>query len=312
MTSYQTSAIASSDEEDEYIPFSVGIIVTSSEPIEPETYLSTFDSSSHPLLDKSLWSFPIIYARCHVKSTPREYDPESLHSLVSTSHELIERGAAVIVTDTGFSSMQRDLAAQLPVPILCSAMIQVSSLKLVSNGEVGIVTLDRQLVGSWNLVAIGASPETPVIGLASDSLWRRESEYNSLSAIGPDNNSRLLSDLVRACEELIHHQNVSSIVLEEPRFAKYTKKIQERLSSVRIFDVVTAVNWLYGGLRQAGYHSINQQNNRMKDPGAGFTHAGTAPIFTRRYSRERVEDASIIADSATPIISGLSEVRISR
>lgn len=292
MTSYQTSAIASSDEEDEIVPHSVGLIICTTKPLEDydeEDPYAVREPPSHPLYDPRLWSFPVIRAQCHVTSTPREYDPDSLHALASIAMDLIDRGAVVIVTGTGFSSMQRDLSARLPVPVLTSAMIQLSSLRLVSSGGVGVVTLDRQLVSSWNLVAVGAAPDTPVIGLAANSLWRQDFDCSGEA-------SRLLYDLVEACSELISHHRVTSIVLEEPSFAVYTSRIQERLKDVRIFDVVTAVKWLYGGHRQSGA-SPNAERVANGRAASQYTSG-----FMRRHHEERVEDASIISDSSSPIV----------
>lgn len=331
MTSYQTSAIASSDEEDEIVPDSIGLIITTPPPAlstedfqaDKDRYYNDVDDDdddpyavrdelpSHPLFDQSLWSFPVIRAVCQVTSTSREYDPDSLHALASVAMDLIDRGAVVIVTGTGFSSMQRDLAAKLPVPVLCSAMVQLSSLKLVTSGGVGVVTLDRQLVSAWNLVAVGAAPDTPVIGLSPTSLWRQDFDCSGET-------SRLLYDLVEACTELVSRHQVTSIVLEEPTFAPFTARIQERLRDVRIFDVVTAVSWLYGGHRQSGMSPDRQRQLARGDRAGGGGGIGEASSsaaaavaaarrgsrngFMRRYDEERVEDASIISDTSSPIV----------
>lgn len=275
MTSYETSAIASSDDEDDIVPDSLGIIITSPTPVDYMDPYSLRDvAATHPLLDKSLWRFPVIHAHCHVTSAPREYDPDSLHSLASVAQDLADRGAVVVVTDTGFSSLQRDLASRVTVPVLCSAMVQLASLRLMSAGGVGVVTLDRQLVGSWNLVAVGAAPDTPVIGLDPGSVWRQTSD-TAVEA------SRLLYDLVEACEELIRRYKVDTIVLEEPRFASFTTKVQTRLQSVRIFDLVTAVSWLYGGHRQV---------SAAPGFGAGSSNSRSRPgrRFARRFTEEDV------------------------
>ncbi|CCG80911.1 protein of unknown function [Taphrina deformans PYCC 5710] len=297
MTSYQTSAIASSDEDDDIVPDSIGLIIISSEPLDEDPY-APLEIPSHPLYDESLWSFPVIRTQCYVTSTPREYDPDSLHTLAAVAMDLVDRGAVVIVTGTGFSSMQRDLAARLPVPVLCSPMIQLSSLRLVSTGGVGVVTLDRQLVSSWNLVAVGAAPDTPVIGLSPSSLWRQSADWTRES-------QRLLQDLIEACGELISRHQVTSIVLEEPKFAIYTARIQDRLKSVRIFDVVTAVNWLYGGHRQSGASpgKARRSGNHISHDSFGRSELGGGrAVMSHRHDEERVEDASIIGDSSSPII----------
>lgn len=290
MTSYETSAIASSDDEDDIVPDSVGIIITSLTPIDfTDPYTLRDIAATHPLLDKSLWRFPIIHAHCHVESAPREYDPDSLHTLAMTAQDLADRGAVVVVTDTGFSSMQRDLATRVTVPVLCSAMVQLASLTLTSSRAVGVVTLDRQLVGSWNLVAVGAASDTPVIGLNPSSVWRQTSD----TAV---ETSRMLYDLVEACEELIRRYKVDTIVLEEPRFATFTTKIQTRLRSARIFDLVTAVSWLYGGHKQvAAPPAAPGFSSRFT---SGSTRSGR--IRTRRLTEEDPPELPVLGGRDIP------------
>lgn len=291
MASYETSAIASSDEEDDIVADSIGIIITSSTPLESTTLTESLKVASHPLLDRSLWHAPIIYARCHVTSTPREYDPDSLHNLEMTAQDLVSRGAVVIVTDVGFSSMQRDLATRMSVPVLCSAMIQLSGLNLVTAHGVGVVTLDRQLLSSWNLVAVGASSDTPVIGLASSSLWRQQHP-------GPESASRLLYDLVEACEELIRRHCVSVIVLEDPKFAVFTGRIHARLPHIRFFDIVTGVSWLYAGHKQvvSTTSAASLSSSAMQIPGTS--------LGGRKIRHHEDQDGSSLGDAETmPVAS---------
>lgn len=297
MTSYQTSAIASSDDDDNddkngaaTIANSIGIIITSSTPLESTTLAQSLEIANHPLLDRSLWSVPIIHARCHVTSTPREYDPDSLHNLYCTATDLVDRGAVVIVTDIGFSSMQRDLAARMNVPVVCSAMIQLSALNLITaNGAVGVITLDRQFLSAWNLVAVGALPDTPVIGLPTTSIWRQNNNNRSTNSFGggDDNNNgagKFLEDLVVASKELIKHHSLSVIVLEDPKFAVYTAQLQARISGVRFFDIVTGVLWLYAG------HKRLRMSARAKSSRSAAMAIPGAAMSTPRVSGQRNHD----------------------
>lgn len=257
MTSYETSAIASSDSEEDYVEDSIGIICTTS------TSASILPAS---MGGKIRWPFRVITAAAKVLSKPREYDPDSLDTLVSVATDLVDRGASVIVTDTGFSSMQRDLASRISVPVACSAMIQLSTLRVaIADGQVGVVTLDRQLISQWNLVAVQASSETPVIGLPTRSIWRQTPCVDG----APDEDGRIrrtmLDDLIIACNELIVRHGVRAIVLEDPRFAVFTLALQERLGNgprgVKLYDIVSTVSWLYLGHRTLGHrHELDGQD----------------------------------------------------
>lgn len=191
------------------------------------------------------WPFPVIKAHAVVTSLPREYDPDSLETLVTVANELIDRGACIITTDLGFSSMQRDLTARLSVPVACSALIQLPTLR-VALGDVGVITMDRQLLSQWNLVAVSASPETPVIGLPGTSPWRR-----SNSDSDSDDDDTKLKDLFTAASELLKRHSVRAIVLEDPAFVDYTRRLQSRIGSlhpgVTIYDLPAVVKWLYHG-----------------------------------------------------------------
>ena len=231
MTSYE-SAIASSESEDERIyENALGIIRTTRNP----TILPREQGG------RIAWSCEVITASRSVTSQPREYDPESLDTLVEAAQELISRGAVVVILDNGFSSMQRDLATRLSVPVCASSMIQVASLKIVTDSHVGIVTLDRQLLSQWHLVAVNAT-DTPVIGLPVTSTWRRQPPIESQPE-SKDAESYLIADLVNASRLLITHHQVRAIVFEEPRFSIFTAQVQARLK-IPIYDLVSTANWL--------------------------------------------------------------------
>ncbi|BFZ56886.1 hypothetical protein PYCC9005_003936 [Savitreella phatthalungensis] len=274
MASYvsHTSAIATSseEEEDHIAPDSVGVVKTTSD--------------GAGLLDPAIWPHhTIISEPCSVTTLEKEYDFDSLERLVSAGEELVERGAAVVVTDCGFSSMQREVARRLRVPVVCSAMVQLASLAISVPGGAGVVTIDRQQISQWHLIQVGADPELPIIGMHLDSPWRADLPASVLtgnlqSRYDKELDARLFEELSVACDELVSRYQVGAIVLEEPKFAGMTFRLQRRLP-VRVFDVVSCVGWLH-----AGHRTLAKQSSAIASRTASLT-SGSMPASPRAASR---------------------------
>jgi hypothetical protein len=196
MTSFQASAVASSseegsDEEPHRVAHSIGIIQTTANPallpaalFERDATLGGTATGMAPGLHRRSTfasdaaieddAVRVITTYCPLQTPTREYHTDTLDCIAQAAQTLIDRGAVVIVLDTGYSALQTDLSNRFAgkVPIVATSLLQLASLRNVMP-RCGVITLDRQGISSMNLAAVLADPATPVLGMDPAGTWRQ-------------------------------------------------------------------------------------------------------------------------------------------
>lgn len=119
---------------------------------------------------------------------------------------------------------------------------------------------------------------------------------------------KLLGDLVDVCRELIKHYGVDVVVLEDPKFAVFTAEIHEKLPTIRFFDVVTGVHWLYDGYRRvsgdSNYDAASPSTKAVGIPGAASGSRQRREVEVGEDEDEREEeDSSSVEDGETTLVS---------
>lgn len=99
----------------------------------------------------------------------READPTLLAPFVEAARALVDQGAAMISTSCGFlAAYQSHLAAQVPVPVLTSSLLQCAQ-----RPSPGILTIDAASLTEPILREAGVPPGTPVQGIAPGCEFHR-------------------------------------------------------------------------------------------------------------------------------------------
>ncbi len=83
-----------------------------------------------------------------------------------------------MITSCGFhATLQAELAARIAVPIATSALLQLPIVARTFSGgsRPGIVTYEAASITTRNLPAVGAAPDTPIVGLPSQARYAASS-----------------------------------------------------------------------------------------------------------------------------------------
>ena len=125
------------------------------------------------------YAYPVLFetvAGATPESTVHHRDNRLLPAFVAAGRRLADRGAVGIVTTCGFlARWQKELAAELPVPVATSALLQVAWLErlLPAGRRVGIVTYSAADLPPDTLAAVGANPYSPVEGIDPAELYEQ-------------------------------------------------------------------------------------------------------------------------------------------
>ena len=193
------------------------------------------------------WPFPV------VTKVVRDASPERVvhgradglvDAFVEAGRALAVEGAAAIITTCGFLALhQSRIAARLPVPFASSALMQLPLLeRLLAGGRrPGVLTIDAAALTRAHLLAVGADPETPVVGVDPVGAFAHTFLGNqpTLDVVAAER------EILAAGDRLVaHHAELGAIVLECANMPPYAAALRARLG-VPVYDIVSLGRWLY-------------------------------------------------------------------
>ena len=193
------------------------------------------------------WPFPVrisIVRDASPERVVRERAAGLVDAFVAAGRELAAEGAAAIITTCGFLALhQLSMAARLPVPFASSSLLQLPMLArtLPAGRRPGVITIDAGALTRAHLLAVGADPETPVVGVDPEGEFARTFLENRPTLHVPAAEREILA----AGQRLVaQHPEVGAIVLECANMPPYAEVLRARLH-LPIYDMVDLGRWLY-------------------------------------------------------------------
>jgi hypothetical protein len=181
-----------------------------------------------------------------------------LPQFVAAAGELVEGGCIGVTTTCGFLvRWQRELAAEMEVPVLTSSLLQVPLVQrcLPRHRRVGIVTYSAADLSPAALEAAGVDPYTPVAGVDPRGYFYRTIRHGTEKI----NRDQMAADVVAAARRLAGaHHDLGAIVLECANMPPYRKAVELALE-LPVFDAAHLVAWFYAGI--AGTHARYSRHN---------------------------------------------------
>lgn len=203
----------------------------------------------------STWPFPTRIAVVQGASPERVVAGRAAgltDAFVATGRDLVAAGATALITTCGFLVLQqRELAARLPVPFAASGLLQLPVLEraLPSGKRPGVITIAAAALTRAHLLAAGADPDTPVIGVdpAGEFAQAILGDRATLDVAAAER------EVLAAGEQLLaRHAEVGAIVLECANMPPYARALSSRLG-LPVHDMVSFGRWFYSGLRPESF-----------------------------------------------------------
>jgi hypothetical protein len=196
------------------------------------------------------WPFPVRYAVVRDASPERVVRGDAaglVDAFATAGRTLAAEGAAGIITTCGFLALhQPTLAAALPVPFASSSLMQLPLLArmLPAGKRPGVVTIDAASLTERHFAAVGADPETPVVGVDPEGAFARAilGDLPSLDTAAAER------EILAAGERLVaEHPGVAAVVLECTNMPPYAGALRARLA-IPVYDMVGFGCWFQAGL----------------------------------------------------------------
>lgn len=196
------------------------------------------------------WPFPVAYRVVRGASPDKVVRHRAeglLEAFVEAGRDLVAQGADGITTTCGFLSLfQDDLAAALSVPVATSSLMQAPLIErlLPPGRRVGIVTICAAALSREHLEAVGADPDTPVVGTDGGEEFSR--------AILEDEPTLDVEaarrDLLAAGTALTErYPDVGAILLECTNMMPYAADLRIA-TGLPVYSIYSFVQWFQAGL----------------------------------------------------------------
>jgi hypothetical protein len=170
-----------------------------------------------------------------------------LPRFVAAAADLVEGGCIGITTTCGFLvRWQRELAAELDVPVLTSALLQVPLVQrcLPRHRRVGLVTYSAADLSPAVLEAAGVDPYTPVAGVDPRGCFYRTIRHGAATI----DRDAMAADVVAAARRLAAaHHDLGAVVLECANMPPYRDAVEAAVE-LPVFDAAQLVGWFHAGI----------------------------------------------------------------
>ena len=185
------------------------------------------------------WRMPVRF-RTVLGASPqrvvRERSAGLLQPFVDAARALVDEGASAITTSCGFLSLfQQELSMAMPVPVWSSSLLKLPELAVLDGCRAGVLSVDAGALGADHLRAAGASPDTPVQGLAAGCHLQR-TLLQDLPTLDTD---AARQDVLAAVHALrAQHPQINTLVLECTNLPPYADDIR-RATGWPVHDITT-------------------------------------------------------------------------
>jgi hypothetical protein len=176
-----------------------------------------------------------------------------LQPFIDAALDLVATGVRGITTSCGFLALlQKEMAAALPVPVATSSLLQAPVIEamLPAGRQVGILTFAPEALTPRHFAAVGVRADTPVGGLAPDSLFRRV--YGGQGGIADF--ATLEREVVDAAQALVaRHPDIGAILCECTNLPPHSAAIA-KATGRPVFDIIGFVEWFARSLAPPTYN----------------------------------------------------------
>lgn len=169
---------------------------------------------------------------------------EILDRMIQGAKKLESEGVRAITGSCGFLAIwQKEIAAQVNIPVFTSSLLQVPLAHTITGGKpVGVVTALAKNLTNKHLQAVNASNIPIVIyGLDQAKEFNKTFTYNGETL---DYNA-VSNEVTEAVKDMLaNNPDIGSIVLECSNIPPYASRISE-MTGLPVFDLTTLVKFVH-------------------------------------------------------------------
>lgn len=202
--------------------------------------------------------FPVIcrtVAGATLKRIIRERDPSLLHPFVEAGWKLVRLGAKALTTTCGFNAFfQQELAAEFPVPVFTSSLLQLPFIErsLRPRDRIGILTADAANLTPEHLRRAGGDVDRLTVYGLEDQPGFYEAIF---SGSGRLDEKKVASEVVEQAQRMVASDPaIRAVVLECANLPPYAAAVQEAVG-LPVYDFTTMLHHVWAALARSPFSS---------------------------------------------------------
>lgn len=175
-------------------------------------------------------------------------DPALLGPFIEAGRDLVRQGARALTTTCGFMILfQQELAAEFPVPVFTSSLLQLPFIErtIGPRDRIGILTADAANLTPQHLRIAGGDPDRLTIyGLESEPFFKEAifSDSGRLDA------RKVEEEVVAQARRMVTADPaIRAILLECANLPPYAAAVQKAVE-LPVYDFVTMIRHVYAAL----------------------------------------------------------------
>lgn len=205
------------------------------------------------------YEFPVRFRKVEGFSVARAIgkDPGIYDTLLAAARDLVDQGVRAVTGDCGFMALhQQRLAADMPVPVFLSSLMQIPFILSVLGGtkKVGVITADSRSLDAGLMAAMGIDDisRTVIEGLEN----RKEFYRFAIEESGTLNPAEVEAEVADAGRQLVARDDaVGALLLECSLLPPYAAAVQAAVH-LPVFDYITMINFVFSAVVRRPYEGF--------------------------------------------------------
>lgn len=181
-------------------------------------------------------------------------DPELVERFLEAGRELVRQGVKAVVGNCGFMVLfQEQMAAELPVPVYMSSLLQ---LPLVARGlrpgqRIGVLSSTGHSLTARHLaIATGGMPVDIAVRGLEDGPAFKAAIHDQVGTLDFD---AVQAEVVMAALDVVRSEgDVGAILLECTDLPPYAEAVQEA-TGLPVFDITTLITFAMAGVERRSF-----------------------------------------------------------
>lgn len=201
------------------------------------------------------YDFPVRMKAVKGLDTPTLHSgsPKAFEEILKAAKELEKEGCRAISGACGFfAHFQKQLAAEMDIPVAVSSLVQLPWIRALSKEEskIGIMTANAAAMNDELFAHCGVERGNDLV--VAD-LRYGESFCSIMEDKGGFDNAGVMKDVVSAAKQMVdENPDIGAILLECSDMPPYAYAIQA-VTGRPVFDFITLIKWLQNGVMQRPY-----------------------------------------------------------
>lgn len=184
-----------------------------------------------------------------------ERDRSLLEPFIAAGWELVRQGVEALTTTCGFMVLfQQELAAEFPVPVFTSSLLQLPFIErtLRPQDRIGILTADAGNLTEEHLRRAGGDvSRLTVCGLENEPFFR-EAIFSGSGRLDAGNVEAEV--VAQACRMTTADPAIRAVLLECSNLPPYAAAVQ-RAVGLPVYDFVTMIHHVHSALLRASFRA---------------------------------------------------------